>query len=332
MELTANELATIVNGVVEGNGNEKINNFAKIEEATKGCITFLANPKYTQYIYETKASAVLVRKDFILEKPIDATLIRVDDPYATLADLMNMVNSQLPKPSGIEQPIYVAENVDIADCKYIGAFAYIGKNVMLGKNISIYPQAYIGDNCEIGDNTILYSGVKVYHGCKIGKDCIIHAGAVIGADGFGFAPTSNGYEKIPQIGNVILEDNTEVGANTTIDRATMGSTRIGEGTKLDNLIQVAHNVEIGKYNVFAAQTGIAGSTIIGNYNRVGGQCGFAGHIKVGDGNEFGAQSGIPNNVGNSNRLIGYPAIDARSFAKNLVYIKKLESLFKNNKK
>lgn len=331
MKLTANELAALVKGTIEGNGDIVINNFSKIEEATEGCITFLANPKYTQYVYSTKASAVLVRKDFTPDAPITSTLIRVEDPYATLAQLMAMVNSMQPKPIGFEQPIYVSEGVDVNNCEYIGAFAYIGKGVKLGKNVRIYPQSYIGDNVEIGDNTTIYSGVKIYHNCIIGNRCIIHAGVVIGADGFGFAPTASGYEKIPQIGNVIIEDDVEIGANSTIDRATMGRTIVHQGTKLDNLIQVGHNVEIGKYNVFAAQTGIAGSTVIGDYNRVGGQCGFAGHIKIGNNNEFGAQSGIPNNVGDNNRLIGYPAIDARSFAKNLVYIKKLESIFKNTK-
>lgn len=331
MELTANELASIVRGSVEGNGNVIINNFAKIEEATEGCITFLANPKYTHFIYQTSASAVLVKDDFHADKELKTTLIRVSDPYATLAELLTMVNSQQSVPMGVEQPIYISEGVKIEECRYIGAFAYIGKDVKLGKNVSIYPQAYIGNGVEIDDETIVYSGAKIYHGCKIGKRCVIHSGAIIGADGFGFAPTDNGYEKIPQIGNVVLEDDTEIGANTTIDRATMGSTIIGEGTKLDNLIQVAHNVKLGKFNVFAAQTGIAGSTTIGNFNRVGGQCGFSGHIHVGNNNEFGAQSGIPNNVTDNNRLIGYPAVDARTFAKNLVYIKKLESIFKNKK-
>ena len=331
MELTAKELAAIVGGTIHGNGDVKVNNFARIEEAVEGCLTFLANPKYTPFIYTTNASIVLVGNDFEPEQEIKPTLIKVQDPYATLALLMKMVNDQIARPQGIEQPSFVSEGVNTDECQYIGAFAYIGKGVKLGKGVSIYPHSYIGDNVEIGDNTTIYAGVKVYHGCRIGQRCIIHAGAVIGADGFGFAPTEHGYEKIPQLGNVVLEDDTEVGANTTIDRATMGSTRIGQGTKLDNLIQIGHNVEVGRDNVFAAQTGIAGSTSIGDRNRVGGQCGFAGHIKVGNNNEFGAQSGIPNNVSDNNRLIGYPAIDARAFAKNLVYIKKLESLFRNHK-
>lgn len=331
MEITAKELASIVNATIEGDDSVLINNFAKIEEATKGCVTFLANPKYTHYIYETKASAVLVKSDFVAEHPIQATLIRVADPYATLAELMKMVNSVKKEKIGVEQPAYISEGVNVPNDAYIGAFAYIGSNVKLGEGVKIYPQSYIGDNVEIGDNTIIYAGCKIYADCKIGNRCILHSGVVIGADGFGFAPKGEEYDKIPQIGNVVLEDDIEIGANTTIDRATMGSTRIGKGTKLDNLIQVAHNVEIGKNNVFAAQTGIAGSTKIGDSNMVAGQVGFAGHISVGNRNVIGAQSGIPNNVGDGNRLMGYPAIDARQFAKNLVYIKKLEYLYKNNK-
>lgn len=328
MEISAKELATLVNGVVDGNENIRINSFAKIEEATEGSITFLANPKYNQFIYSTNASVVLVSNDFIAEKEINATLIRVADPYATLAELMRMVNSQNVKKKGIEQPSYISQNVKLTDDVYIGAFAYIGDNSIICDAVQIYPQVFIGNDVEIGEGTIIYAGAKIYSGCKIGRNCIIHAGAVIGADGFGFAPKDGKYEKIPQIGNVILEDNVEVGANTTIDRATMGSTRIGCGTKLDNLIQIAHNVVIGEHNVFAAQTGIAGSTHIGDHNMVGGQVGFAGHIKVGNHNEIGAQSGIPKNVGDKNRLMGYPAIDARQFAKNQFYIKKLETILK----
>lgn len=332
MEISAKELATLVNGTIDGNENVRINSFAKIEDATEGCITFLANPKYTHFIYSTNASAVLVSNEFVAEKDIKSTLIRVADPYATLAELMRMVSANNELPCGIEQPSFIADGVNVPENVYIGAFAYVGKNVKIGKNVRIYPQTYIGNDVEIGDNTIIYAGVKVYAGCKIGNNCIVHSGVVIGADGFGFAPVNGGYEKIPQIGNVILEDDVEIGANTTIDRATMGSTRIGKGTKLDNLIQVAHNVVIGKNNVFAAQSGVAGSTQIGDCNMVGGQVGFAGHIKVGNYNEIGAQSGIPASVGDKNRLMGYPAVDFRTFAKNLVYIKKLETLFKNNNK
>lgn len=329
MELTPQLIASFINGKVEGDGNVKITEFAKIEEATPGSITFIANPKYSHHIYDTKASAVLVRNDFEIEGEVKPVLIRVEDPYVALADLLNAIQKNKSLPEGIENPSFVSEGVTVPEGAYIGAFAYIGKNVELGRNVKIYPQAYIGDSVKIGEDTVIRSGVRIYEGCSIGSRCIIHSGAVIGADGFGFAPCKDGsYEKIPQIGNVVIDDDVEIGANTTVDRATFGSTRIGKGTKLDNLIQVAHNVEIGVGNVFAAQVGVAGSTKIGDHNMVGGQVGFAGHIKVGDMNEIGAQSGIPNSVGNKKRIIGYPAIDARQFAKNQVYIKKLEELFR----
>ncbi len=329
MELTPQLIASFINGKVEGDGNVKITEFAKIEEATPGSITFIANPKYSHHIYDTKASAVLVRNDFEIEGEVKPVLIRVEDPYVALAHLLNAIQKNKSLPEGIENPSFVSEGVTVPEGAYIGAFAYIGKNVELGRNVKIYPQAYIGDKVKIGEDTVIRSGVRIYEGCSIGSRCIIHSGAVIGADGFGFAPCKDGsYEKIPQIGNVVIDDDVEIGANTTVDRATFGSTRIGKGTKLDNLIQVAHNVEIGVGNVFAAQVGVAGSTKIGDHNMVGGQVGFAGHIKVGDMNEIGAQSGIPNSVGNKKRIIGYPAIDARQFAKNQVYIKKLEELFR----
>jgi UDP-3-O-[3-hydroxymyristoyl] glucosamine N-acyltransferase len=332
MELTLKTLASMVGGTVEGDENVVINNFAKIEEASEGCITFLANPKYTHYIYETHASAVLVSKAFTPEHRLSLSLIRVEDPYFALAELLKKLQSSNALPVGIEQPVHIGDGVELGSDVYVGAFAYIGKGVHLGNGVKIYPQSYIGDGCVIGDNSVIRAGVRVYENCIIGKRCIVHSGAVIGADGFGFAPTANGYDKIAQIGNVVLEDDTEVGANTTIDRATFGSTVVGRGTKLDNLIQVAHNVVIGHDNVIAAQTGVAGSTKIGDRNRIGGQVGFAGHISIGDDNEIGAQSGIPNKVGNNNRIIGYPAIDARRFAKNLVYINKLEELFKSKTK
>lgn len=328
MEVTPSIIASLVKGSVEGDSNVPITGFAKIEEAKKGDITFLANPKYSHFVYSTGATAILVRNDFVPEHPLSSTLIRVEDPYVALADLLNAMQEAKSKPVGIEQPVFIAEGVEVSDDSYVGAFAYIGKGVKLGRNVKIYPQVYIGENVEIGDDTEIRAGVKIYEGCRIGSRCRIHSGAVIGADGFGFAPKADGsYEKIPQIGNVVVEDDVEIGANTTIDRATFGSTRIGAGTKLDNLIQVAHNVEMGHCNVVAAQAGFAGSSKIGSYNQVGGQVGVAGHIKIGDFNEIGAQSGIPNNVGSHKRIIGYPAIDARQFAKNLVYIKRLEQLF-----
>ncbi|MDE6683062.1 MAG: UDP-3-O-(3-hydroxymyristoyl)glucosamine N-acyltransferase, partial [Muribaculaceae bacterium] len=311
MEVTPSIIASLVNGKVEGNADVPITGFAKIEEAKKGDITFLANPKYAHFVYSTKASAILVRNDFKPEQAIEATLIRVEDPYVSLADLLNAMQKSKTCPKGIETPCHISEGVDVPEDAYIGAFAYIGKGVKLGKNVKIYPQAYIGDNVVIGDDTEIRAGVRIYEDCEIGNGCRIHSGAVIGADGFGFAPKPDGtYEKIPQIGKVVLEDDVEIGANTTIDRATFGCTRIGKGTKLDNLIQVAHNVEMGRANVVAAQAGFAGSSRIGNYNQIGGQVGVAGHIKIGDFNEIGAQSGIPNTVGSHKRIIGYPAIDA----------------------
>ncbi len=328
-EITVERLASMVGGTVEGDAQVVINNYAKIEEATAGCLTFLANPKYTHYIYNTEASAVLVRNDFVAEHPVQATLIRVEDPYKTLADLLNMVSAQMSQTrTGVEQPSYVAEGVDVPEDTYVGAFAYIGRGVRIGRRVQIYPQVYVGDGVIIGDDVILYPGVKIYHGCRIGNRCIIQAGAVIGGDGFGFAPKNDGtYEKIAQVGIVILEDDVEIGANTTIDRATMGATIVRRGVKLDNLIQVAHNVEIGESTVMAAQVGIAGSTKIGKHNMIGGQVGFAGHITVGDNNGIGAQSGVPNSVGSGLRLLGSPAINAMDFARQNVYFKRLGEMF-----
>ena len=327
MQFSANQIAQLTNGTVDGNGDVMVSTIAKIEEGQPGAISFLANPKYTHYIYETQSSIVLVKDDFVPEKPISATLIKVADPYATVAQLLQMV-AQMTEPqySGIEQPSYIAEGVELPDDVYVGAFAYIGRGAKIGRGVKIFPQAYIGDNVVIGDNSIIKPGVKIYHNCRIGKRCIIHGGAVIGADGFGFAPVNDQYNKIPQIGNVELDDDVEIGANTCIDRATMGSTRIGKGVKLDNLIQVAHNVEIGENTVMAAQVGIAGSTKIGARCMVAGQVGFAGHITVGDDNQIGAQSGIPNSVGSGLRLMGYPAIEARDFARNIVYIKNIPKM------
>ena len=327
MRISVEQLASLVNGTIEGNANAYIENYSKIEEATEGCLTFLANPKYTHFIYTTKATAVLVRKDFNPEKEFTATLIRVDDPYQTLAQLLNMVSQNMPVKTGIEQPCYIADDFDAPEGLYIGAFSYIGKNVKAGKNVKIYPQVYIGDNVTIGDDVILYPGVKIYHGCKIGNRCILQSGAVIGSDGFGFAPKEDGsFEKIAQIGIVILEDDVEIGANTTIDRATMGATVVKKGVKLDNLIQIAHNVEVGENTVMAAQVGVAGSTKIGKNNMVGGQVGFAGHITVGDNNGFGAQSGVPNSVESNKRLLGSPAINALDFARQTVYLKRLPDM------
>ena len=331
MEISAKELASMCGGSVEGDGNVTVSDFAKIEEAGKGDLSFIANPKYAHFASTTGASVLLVSKNFEAPEGVKPTLVRVDDPYSCLAHLMTMVANAVPKPKGIENPVAVGEGTVLPDDIYLGAFAYIGKNVKIGKGVLIYPQVFVGDNTVIGDGCVLYPGVKVYQGCNIGNRCILQAGAVIGADGFGFAPVNGHYEKIPQMGGVILEDDVEVGANTTIDRATFGNTVIGRGTKLDNLIQVAHNVRIGEDNVFAAQSGLAGSTSIGNRNRVGGQCGFAGHITIGDENEFGAQSGIHANVGNKKRMMGYPAVEAIQFARNTVNIKRIGDLLASQK-
>ncbi|MBQ3323217.1 MAG: UDP-3-O-(3-hydroxymyristoyl)glucosamine N-acyltransferase [Muribaculaceae bacterium] len=325
MKITVGQLAALVNGTVDGDESALIDNYAKIEEATQGCLTFLANPKYTHYIYTTKATAVLVRNDFVPEQHVNATLIRVNDPYETLAHLLNFVSQQQPAKQGIEQPCHLGS--DMPNDIYVGAFAYVGNNVKVGKNVKIYPQVYVGDNVTLGDDVILYPGVKIYHGCRIGNRCIIQAGAVIGSDGFGFAPKEDGtYEKIAQVGIVILEDDVEIGANTTIDRATMGATVVKKGTKLDNLIQIAHNVEIGENNVFAAQVGVAGSTKIGNHNMVGGQVGFSGHITIGDNNGIGAQSGIPKSIGNNLQIIGTPPVGIKEFYRNYLYIQRLSEM------
>ena len=327
MELTAKQLAELVHGTLDGDEHVKINTYSKIEEAHEGSLTFLANPKYTHFIYSTQASAVLVHNDFVAEHPIKATLIRVEDPYSTLAILLNMLQESLnPRKKGIEQPSYVSEGVALPEDIYLGAFAYIGKGVKIGKGAQIYPQVYVGDNVTIGENVTLYPGCRIYHGCKIGDNCIIHAGVVIGSDGFGFAPHNGDFIKISQVGNVVIEDNVEIGANTTLDRATMGSTVIRHGVKLDNLIQVGHNVEIGESTVMAAQTGIAGSTKIGKNNMFGGQVGIAGHITIGDNNGIGAQSGIPNSIGSNMRVIGAPAINALEFARQQVYFKRLPEM------
>lgn len=327
MQFSAKQIAALVNGRIEGDENVVVSTVAKIEEGTKGAISFLANPKYTHYIYTTESSIVLVREDFVPEQPVSATLIRVEDPYVTVAHLLQTV-AKMTEPSycGVEHPSHIADGVEVSDDSYVGAFSYIAKGVKLGRNVKIYPRVYVGDNVVIGDNCILKPGVTIYHNCVIGNNVTIHSGSVIGGDGFGFAPSEGHYDKIPQIGNVVIEDNVEIGANTTIDRATMGSTVIHKGVKLDNLIQIAHNVEIGENTVMAAQVGVAGSTKIGRNNMIGGQVGFAGHITVGDDNAIGAQSGIPNNVGSGKRLMGYPATDASQFARNTVNIKNLGKL------
>ena len=326
MEFTAKQIADFLKGEVIGNTDVVVNNVSKIEEGRPGTLSFLANPKYTNYIYDTDASIVLVNRDFVSEHDIKATLIKVDNAYACIAMLLNMVEQARPKRSGIEECVHIDASVTLPENHYIGAFTYIGKNVKLGNNVYVYPQSYLGDNVKIGDNVTIYPGVKVYHDCVIGNNCTIHAGSVIGADGFGFAPSSSGYSKIAQIGNVILEDNVEIGANAAIDRATMGSTIVRKGVKLDNLVQIGNNVEIGQNTVMAAQTGIAGSTKIGANCMFAGQVGIAGHITIGENVIIGAQSGIPNSVDSNKTIMGYPAVPARDFAKNLVMQKRIPSL------
>lgn len=328
MQLTAETIAQFIGGTVDGCTDVAVNNFAKIEEATSGTITFLANPKYTNYIYTTKASIVLVNNDFVAEHPVAATLIRVADPYSALSMLMSAAAKMLqPTHQGVEQNCYIADGVQIPDDCYVGAFAYIAKGVIIGKNVKIYPQVYLGEGTVIGDDTVLYPGVKVYYGCKIGKRCVVHAGAIIGSDGFGFAPDDKGvYHKIEQLGIVEIDDDVEIGANTTIDRSTMGRTHIARGSKLDNLIQVAHNVEIGHDTVVASQTGIAGSSKVGAHCMLGGQVGVAGHITIGDGVAVGAQTGIPKSVPAGSRIMGTPAMPAGDYARMVASQKKLAEL------
>ncbi|MCM1110801.1 MAG: UDP-3-O-(3-hydroxymyristoyl)glucosamine N-acyltransferase [Clostridium sp.] len=327
MEFTAAQLAEIVNGTVEGDGEKRVSTIAKIEEGRPGAISFLSNPRYEKYIYTTESSVVLVRRDFVAEHPVKATLIRVDDPYATVARLLTMVSEMMtPKKSGVEQPSYVAQGVEVPEGAYIGAFAYVGAGARLGRNVKIYPQAYVGDGVEIGDDSVIYAGAKIYHGCRIGCRCIIHSGAVIGADGFGFAPVDGSYRKIPQIGNVVISDDVEIGANTTVDRATMGSTVIERGVKLDNLIQIAHNCHVGESTVMAAQAGVAGSAKVGDHCMIGGQVGVAGHITVGARTEIAAQSGIHKSVPEDQRLFGSPAIDMRDYMRKEFNIKQIPDI------
>ncbi len=328
MEFTAQDIAEFLNGEVEGDGSVKVTNVSRIEEGKPGTLSFLANPKYEHFIYSTKSSIVLVNKNFTTEKEIETTLIRVEDAYQALAQLLEMYEQSKPQKIGIEEPSFVSKSAKIGEKIYIGAFAYIGSNVTIGNNVKIYPHSYIGDNVVIGDNTILNSGVKVYEGCKIGAECIFHSGVVIGGDGFGFAPSSaNNYKKVPQVGNVVIEDHVEIGANTCVDRATMGSTIIRMGVKLDNLIQVAHNVEIDENTVIASQTGIAGSTKIGKNCMIGGQVGFAGHMTITDEVKIAAQSGIGKNIKKVGMVVqGSPAFDFGPYQKSYVLFKNLPKM------
>lgn len=328
MEFTAEQIASLIEGKIEGDPKALVRDVSKIEEGRPQTLSFLSNPKYEQYIYTTQASVVIVNDDFKPEQALSATLIRVPDAYRALAKLLQFYQEAQPKKTGIEQPSYIAKSATLGDFAYVGAFAYIGEGVKIGNNVQIYPQAYIGDGVSIGDNSIVYSGAKIYQGCKLGQKCVIHSGAVVGSDGFGFAPGEDGqFEKIPQIGIVVLEDQVEIGANTTIDRATMGATIIRRGTKLDNLIQVAHNVEIGENSVLAAQTGIAGSTKIGKQVMFGGQVGISGHLKIADGVKLAAQTGVSKSITKAGSVqMGSPAMDAMRYNKAYVFFRKLPEL------
>lgn len=329
ISFTAEQIATVLNGTIEGDSSVVVNNFSKIEEGKPGTLTFLANPKYTHYIYTTEASIVLVNNDFKAEHPIKATLIRCFNAYAALAILLDLIEKSKPQKSGIEQMSHIASSAKLGENVYVGSFAYIADNVTIGERSKIYPQVYIGENVEIGANTTIYPGVKIYSGCKVGSNCIIHAGTVIGSDGFGFAPQDDGtYKKIPQLGIVIVEDDVEIGANTTIDRAVMDATIVRKGVKLDNLIQVAHNVEIGENTVMAAQVGISGSTKVGKRCMVGGQVGLGGHISIGDNVNIGAQSGIISNIKPDAKIIGSPAIPVKDFFRSSVVFPKLPEIYR----
>ena len=328
MEFSAKQIAAYIQGEIVGDENATVHTFAKIEEGVPGALSFLSNPKYTPYIYETKSSIVLVNKDFVPEHEIKATLIKVDNAYDSLARLLNLYEQSKPKKQGIDPLAFVAPNAQIGSDVYIGAFAYVGENAVVGDRTQIYPHTYVGDGVRIGHDCLLYSNVNVYHDCRIGNECILHSGAVIGADGFGFAPTPHGYDKIPQIGIVVLEDKVDVGANACIDRATMGATVVHQGVKIDNLVQIAHNDEIGANTVMAAQVGIAGSTKVGEWCMFGGQVGIAGHIHIGDKVVFGAQSGVPSSVESGQRLIGAPPMEERAFFRSQAIIRKLPDMYR----
>ncbi len=328
MEFKAKDIAAFLNGEIEGDENIKVFGVSKIEEGEPGTLAFLANSKYENYIYSTKASIVLINKSFIPKSAINATLIKVDDAYQAFASLLDLyVQAKSMSKTGIEQPSFIHEKASVENDIYVGAFSYISKNAKIGKNVKLHPQTFIGENVTIGDNCILYPGVKVYDDCVIGNGCIFHSGVVIGSDGFGFAPQNDGtYKKIPQIGNVIIEDDVEIGANTTIDCGTMGSTLIKKGVKLDNLIQVAHNCEIGENTVMAALSGLAGSTKIGSGCKIAGQVGFAGHLSVGNNVNIGAQSGVPKSVKDNETVFGSPAIPIKDQIKAFSIFKNLPQL------
>lgn len=327
MEFTAGQISQMLGGEVVGNDNVVVNTLCKIEEGIEKGMSFLSNPKYEHYIYDTKASVVIVNKSFEPEKDIKTTIIKVDDAYACFAKVLDIYNEYMLNKEGVSSLSFISKTSTIEGEPYIGEFAFIGENVKIGQGAKIYPHVYIGDNVQIGDNVTFFSGAKVYHSCVIGNNCSINSGAVIGADGFGFAPLADGsFKKIAQIGNVILEDNVDIGANTTIDRATMGSTIIKKGVKLDNLIQIAHNVIIDENTVMAAQAGVSGTTKIGKNCFIGGQVGFAGHITIGDNVKIGAQSGIMSNIEDNASVLGSPSWNARPYMKSYLYFRKLPDL------
>ena len=332
MQFTALQIATLLKGKLVGEPEAKINQVAKIEEAKAGSLSFVANPKYEEYLYSTDASIIIINEDYELKQPVKATLIRVKDAYSSFAYLLekyNEIQSNAGK-KGIEQPSYISKSASIGKNVYVGSFTYIGDNVLIGDNVKIYPGCYIGDNVVINEETKLFASVKIYDDCSVGARVTIHSGTVIGGDGFGFAPQKDGsFKKVPQIGNVIIEDDVEIGANTTIDRATMGSTIIKKGVKLDNLIQIAHNVEIGENTVIAAQSGISGSTKIGKYNMIGGQVGVVGHIQTANGTKVGAQSGITKSITTPNTSVNEtPAFDYKASLKSQAIFRNLPDLQK----
>jgi UDP-3-O-[3-hydroxymyristoyl] glucosamine N-acyltransferase len=327
MEFTAQQISDLLQGMVEGDPGARVSSLSRIEEGKPGSLSFLANPKYVEFIYSTEATIVIVGQDFVAEKPVKATLIRVADAYGSFAKLLEMYNQVVRDKKGIEQPCFISETATVGKDVYIGAFAFLGKNVKLGDRVKIYPNCYIGDNVTVDDDTTLFPGVSVYSDCRIGKNCSIHAGVVIGADGFGFTPATGSYKKVAQIGNVVIEDHVEIGAGTTIDRATLGSTIIRKGVKLDNLIQVAHNVEIGENTVIAAQTGIAGSTKIGKDCMIGGQVGIVGHLVIADNTKIAAQSGIGTSITESGQIVqGSPAFGISDYRRTYVVFRKLPEL------
>ena len=332
MEFSAKQIAQFVQGVIEGDEDATVNTFAKIEDGKPGAISFLSNPKYTHYIYDTESSIVLVDKSVELEKPTKATLIKVDNAYECVAKLLQLYESMKPKKTGIDSLAFISPSAKIGENVYIGAFAYIGDNVVIGDGCQIYPNVVICENAKVGNDCLFYPNVTIYHDCHIGNRVTLHSGSVVGSDGFGFAPSENGYDKIPQIGIVTIEDDVEIGANTCIDRSTMGSTYVRKGVKLDNLVQIAHNTDIGANTVMSAQVGIAGSTKVGQWCMFGGQVGIAGHITIGNKVFLGAQSGVPSSLKDNQTLIGTPPMEKLPYFKSQAIFQKLPDLYKQIQK